>query len=133
LRYGATQKLRQHRADSFKFSSDPQFARKVRDIVGLYMNPPDKANGLSVGKKSQIHALDRTQPILGCVPGCPSAVTPIPGESLLAGKRDTYESCFGHYNIYASFDRGWRILLRRPDGRRRDWGLVSFLAVHLPP
>jgi transposase len=55
-------KLQPHRVESFKFSSDPQFARKVRDIVGLYMNPPDKAIVLSVDEKSQIQALDRTQP-----------------------------------------------------------------------
>jgi hypothetical protein len=57
-------KLQPHRVGSFKFSNDPQFARKVRDIVGLYGNPPDKAIVLSVDEKSQIQALDRTQPIL---------------------------------------------------------------------
>ena len=55
-------KLQPHRVESFKFSNDPEFARKVRDIVGLYMNPPDKAIVLSVDEKSQIQALDRTQP-----------------------------------------------------------------------
>ena len=65
-------KLQPHRVESFKFSSDPQFARKVRDIVGLYMNPPDKAIVLSVDEKSQIQALDRKQPILPLRPGCPS-------------------------------------------------------------
>ena len=54
---------------SFKFSNDPEFARKVRDIVGLYMNPPDKAMVLSVDEKSQIQALDRTQPSLPLRPG----------------------------------------------------------------
>ena len=57
-------KLQPHRVESFKFSTDPEFAPKVRDIVGLYMNPPDKAIVLSVDEKSQIQALDRTQPIL---------------------------------------------------------------------
>jgi hypothetical protein len=65
-------KLQPHRVELFKFNSDPQFARKVRDIVGLYMNPPDKAIVLSVDEKSQIQALDRTQPILPLRPGCPS-------------------------------------------------------------
>jgi transposase len=64
-------KLQPHRVESFKFSSDPQFARKVRDIVGLYRNPPDKAIVLSVDEKSQIQALDRTQPILPLRPGLP--------------------------------------------------------------
>jgi len=62
-------KLQPHRVESFKFSNDPQFA-KVRDIVGLYMNPPDKALVLSVDEKSQIQALDRTQAIVPLRPGC---------------------------------------------------------------
>ena len=53
-------------------SNDPHFAPKVRDIVGLYMNSPDKAIVLTVDEKSQIQALDRTQPILPLVPACPS-------------------------------------------------------------
>src|SRR6202166_855182 len=68
-------KLQPHRVESFKFSSDPQFARKVRDIVGLYMNPPDKAIVLSVAEKSQIQALERTQPILPLRPGLPERQT----------------------------------------------------------
>ena len=63
-------KLQPHRVESFKFSTDPEFAPKVRDIVGLYMNPPDQAIVLSVDEKSQIQALDRTQPILPLRPGC---------------------------------------------------------------
>ena len=66
-------KLQPHRVVSFKFSNDPQFARKVRDIVGLYLNPPDKAIVLSVDEKSQIQALDRTQPILPLRPGLRSS------------------------------------------------------------
>ena len=68
-------KLQPHRVESFKFSNDPQFAPKVRDIVGLYMNPPDKAIVLSVDEKSQIQALDRTQPILPLRPGLPERRT----------------------------------------------------------
>jgi transposase len=68
-------KLQPHRVESFKFSNDPQFAVKVRDIVGLYMNPPDKAIVLSVDEKSQIQALDRTQPILPLRPGLPERQT----------------------------------------------------------
>jgi transposase len=68
-------KLQPHRVESFKFSSDPEFAPKVRDIVGLYMNPPDKAIVLSVDEKSQIQALDRTQPILPLRPGIPERQT----------------------------------------------------------
>ena len=68
-------KLQPHRVESFKFSNDPDFALKVRDIVGLYLNPPDKALVLSVDEKSQIQALDRTQPILPLRPGLPERQT----------------------------------------------------------
>jgi transposase len=68
-------KLQPHRVESFKFSTDPEFALKVRDIVGLYMNPPDRAIVLSVDEKSQIQALDRTQPILALRPGLPARQT----------------------------------------------------------
>ncbi len=56
--------LQPHRVENFKFSKDPQFVEKVRDIVGLYMNPPDRAIVLCVDEKSQVQALNRTQPIL---------------------------------------------------------------------
>jgi transposase len=56
--------LQPHRVENFKFSKDPQFVEKVRDIVGLYLNPPDRAIVLCVDEKSQVQALNRTQPIL---------------------------------------------------------------------
>ena len=56
--------LQPHRTESFKLSTDPFFVEKVRDIVGLYLNPPDSALVLSVDEKSQIQALNRTQPVL---------------------------------------------------------------------
>src|SRR5207253_4188678 len=56
--------LRPHRVKTFKLSKDPLFIEKVRDIVGLYLNPPDKALVLCVDEKAQIQALDRTQPLL---------------------------------------------------------------------
>jgi putative transposase len=56
--------LQPHRQKHFKLSTDPFFVEKVRDIVGLYLNPPDKALVLCVDEKSQIQALDRTQPLL---------------------------------------------------------------------
>jgi transposase len=61
--------------EPFKFSNDPQFAHNVCDIVGLYLNPPDRAIVLSVDEKSQIQALDRTQPILPLRPGLPGRRT----------------------------------------------------------
>src|SRR4029077_909850 len=64
--------LQPHRVENFKFSKDPQFVEKVRDIVGLYMNPPDRAIVLCVDEKSQVQALHRTQPILPLAPGIPA-------------------------------------------------------------
>jgi transposase len=64
--------LQPHRTEGFKFSKDPQFVEKVRDIVGLYMNPPENALVLCVDEKSQVQALDRTQPILPLGPGIPA-------------------------------------------------------------
>lgn len=61
--------LKPHRLDTFKLSRDPEFVAKVRDVVGLYLNPPEKALVLSVDEKSQIQALDRTQPGLPMKPG----------------------------------------------------------------
>ena len=61
--------LQPHRQETFKLSSDPLFVEKVRDIVGLYLDPPVKALVLCVDEKSQIQALDRTQPILPLAPG----------------------------------------------------------------
>jgi transposase len=61
--------LRPHRSESFKLSTDPLLIEKVRDIVGLYLNPPDRAMVLCVDEKPQIQALDRSQPILPMRPG----------------------------------------------------------------
>ena len=61
--------LQPHRAEAFKLSTDPLFAEKVRDIVGLYLTPPDRALVLCVDEKSQVQALDRTQPPLPPRPG----------------------------------------------------------------
>jgi transposase len=61
--------LQPHRTETFKLSTDPLFIEKVRDIVGLYMHPPDKALVLCVDEKTQIQALDRSQPLLPLQPG----------------------------------------------------------------
>jgi transposase len=61
--------LKPHLSETFKLSTDPYFVEKVRDVVGLYMNPPAKAIVLSVDEKSQVQALDRTQPLLPMTPG----------------------------------------------------------------
>lgn len=67
--------LQPHRQETFKLSTDPLFVEKVRDIVGLYLEPPTKALVLCVDEKSQIQALDRTQPILPLAPGIPERRT----------------------------------------------------------
>jgi transposase len=64
-----------HRVERFKLSRDPHFEEKVRDIVGLYLDPPDRALVLCVDEKSQIQALDRTAPILPWRPGLPERQT----------------------------------------------------------
>ena len=67
--------LQPHREETFKFSRDPQLVEKVIDIVGLYLNPPENALVLCVDEKSQIQALERTQPVLPLGPGRPAART----------------------------------------------------------
>jgi transposase len=67
--------LQPHRTTTFKLSKDPLFIEKVRDIVGLYLSPPDRALVLCVDEKSQIQALDRTQPLLPMRSGHPEART----------------------------------------------------------
>jgi transposase len=67
--------LQPHRTETFKLSNDPQFVEKVRDIVGLYLDPPARALVLCVDEKAQIQALDRTQPLLPMAPGVPQRRT----------------------------------------------------------
>jgi len=67
--------LQPHRREIWKLSRDPQFVAKVRDVVGLYLDPPERAVVLCVDEKSQIQALDRTAPILPMLPGTPERAT----------------------------------------------------------
>jgi transposase len=67
--------LKPHLVDTFKISTDPQFIDKVRDVVGLYLDPPEKALVLCVDEKSQIQALDRSAPVLPMMPGLPERRT----------------------------------------------------------
>jgi transposase len=83
--------LKPHLVDSFKLSPDPLFIDKVRDIVGLYLNPPDAAVVLCVDEKSQIQALDRSAPVLPLMPGVP--------------ERRTHDyRRYGTTNLYAALD-----------------------------
>jgi len=83
--------LKPHQLESFKLSNDPQFIDKVRDIVGLYLNPPEAAVVLCVDEKTQVQALDRTAPILPLLPGTPARAT------------HDYRRC-GITNLYAALD-----------------------------
>jgi transposase len=67
--------LKPHQVETFKLSPDPQFIEKVRDVVGLYLNPPEAAVVMCVDEKSQIQALDRSAPVLPLMPGVPARQT----------------------------------------------------------
>jgi len=67
--------LKPHRTDAFKLSTDPLFVEKVVDVVGLYHNPPERAVVLCTDEKSQVQALDRSQPVLPMMPGMPERRT----------------------------------------------------------
>ena len=68
--------LQPHRVETFKLSTDPAFTDKLTDVVGLYLNPPERAVVLCIDEKSQIRALDRTQPGLARWPGRCGTMTP---------------------------------------------------------
>src|SRR5213596_2440392 len=83
--------LKPHQTEAFKLSPDPQFIDKVRDIVGLYLNPPEAAVVLCVDEKSQIQALDRSAPVLPLMPGVPA--------------RQSHDYLrYGTTNLYAALD-----------------------------
>ena len=107
--------LQPHRVESFKFSTDPEFAAKVRDTVGLYLNPPDKAIVLSVDEKSQIQALDRTQPILPLRPGLPERQT------------HDYER-HGTTTLFAALDVAAGKIIGQCQPRHRHQEFLRFLA-----
>ena len=67
--------LKPHLVETFKISTDPLFVEKVRDVVGLYLDPPERALVLCVDEKSQIQALDRSQPVLPILPGTPARMS----------------------------------------------------------
>ena len=79
--------LKPHRQEAFKLSTDPQFVDKVRDVVGLYLNPPEAALVLCVDEKTQVQALDRSAPVLPMMPGTPQRVT---HDYLRAGTTDLF-------------------------------------------
>lgn len=106
--------LQPHRSETFKLSADPQFVDKVRDIVGLYLNPPDRALVLCVDEKSQIQALDRTRPLLPLRPGQP--------------ERRTHDYLrFGTTSLFAALDVASGAVLGKCYRRQRAREFRNFL------
>jgi transposase len=106
--------LQPHRHETFKLSTDPFFVEKVRDIVGLYLNPPERAIILSVDEKSQIQALNRTQPLLPMTP-----------EQAERGTHD-YER-HGTTSLFAALNVATGSVVGKCYGRHRQQEFVRFL------
>lgn len=106
--------LKPHRLKTFKISNDPQFAEKVVDVVGLYMDPPDNAVVLSVDEKTQIQALDRTQPMLPLKPG------------QIERRTHDYKR-HGTASLYAAFDIATGEVIGRITQRHRAKEFLDFL------
>lgn len=107
--------LQPHRQETFKLSTDPMFVDKVRDIVGLYMAPPVNAMVLCVDEKSQIQALDRTQPALPLAPGFPA--------------RRTHDYMrHGTTTLFAALDIATGRVIGKTQARHRSREFLKFLA-----
>ena len=106
--------LRPHRIKTFKISRDPAFAEKVVDVVGLYLRPPDNALVLSVDEKTQIQALDRTQPLLQLRPG------------QIERRTHDYKR-HGTASLYAAFDVATGKVLGRITKRHTAQDFLNFL------
>jgi hypothetical protein len=107
--------LKPHLVDTFKLSTDPQFIDKVRDVVGLYLNPPQAAMVLCVDEKSQVQALDRTAPVLPLLPGTP--------------QRATHDyTRHGTTNLYAALDVASGKVISQMTPRHRAVEFKRFLA-----
>lgn len=106
--------LQPHRQETFKLSTDPLFVEKTRDIVGLYLDPPVKAMVLCVDEKSQIQALDRTQPVLPLAPGVP--------------ERQTHDYMrHGTTTLFAALDIATGKVIGRLHRRHRSQEFLKFL------
>lgn len=106
--------LKPHRLKNFKISDDPHFAEKVQDVVGLYINPPENAMVLSVDEKTQIQALDRTQPMLPLRPG------------QIERRTHDYKR-HGTRSLYAAFDIATGRVMGRVTRRHRAREFLAFL------
>lgn len=106
--------LRPHRLKTFKISKDPKFAEKVVDVVGLYLDPPDNAMVLSVDEKTQVQALDRTQPMLPLRPG------------QIERRSHDYKRN-GTTSLYAAFDLATGNVIGRTTKQHRAKEFIDFL------
>jgi transposase len=106
--------LQPHRVEHWKLSKDPLFVEKVRDIVGLYLDPPERALVLCVDEKSQIQALDRSAPILPLLPGTPARAT-----------HDYKRN--GTSSLFAALDTGSGKVIRSLHARHRAIEFKTFL------
>ncbi len=106
--------LQPHRQQTWKLSRDPQFVAKVRDVVGLYLDPPERAVVLCVDVKSQIQALDRTAPVLPMLPGTPQRAS------------HDYKR-FGTSSLYAALDIGSGQVIGSLHARHRAIEFKKFL------
>jgi transposase len=106
--------LQPHRTETFKLSKDPLFVEKVRDIVGLYMAPPEHAIVLCVDEKSQIQALDRTQPVLPMRPGQPE-------------RRSHDYTRYGTLSLFAALDVATGKVIGKCYPRHRSAEFLKFL------
>ncbi len=106
--------LQPHRVETFKLSTDPLFVEKVRDIIGLYMAPPQRALVLCVDEKSQIQALDRTQPLLPLRPG-------------QAERRSHDYTRHGTLSLFAALDAATGKVIGKCYARHRGSEFLSFL------
>jgi len=106
--------LKPHLVQTWKLSTDPQFIEKVRDVVGLYMSPPENALVLCVDEKSQIQALDRTAPCLPMLPTTPARMT-----------HDYVRN--GTTSLFAAFDLASSSVIAQPYRRHRHQEFLRFL------
>jgi transposase len=106
--------LKPHIVETWKLSTDPQFIDKVRDVVGLYMSPPENALVLCVDEKSQIQALDRTAPCLPMLPTTPARMT-----------HDYVRN--GTTSLFAAFDLASGSVIAQPYRRHRSQEFLRFL------
>jgi len=121
--------LQPHRVETFKLSKDPLFIDKVRDVVGLYLAPPERAVVLCVDEKSQIQALDRTAPILPLLPGTPARAT---HDYKRAGTSSLYAALdLTSGKVIAALHQRHRAIEFKTFLQRIDREVPADLAVHL--